>query len=238
MQIVAFGSGSGTNLKAVLREEKKWRNPPFRIAALFSDRECPFLDIGKEEGIPVIHHSFAAFCKRNDCTDSRDPLLRAAYEIEVINLLQEYTIDLILLAGYMRLLFPPLLQKFHDRIINVHPADLTVQNPSGKRRYTGANSVYDALEYGELKTRSTVHLVTEEVDGGPILVSGPWVSYTGDYPITQQQADEHQEKQKRLSDWPAVTGAIELISQRRLSITEEGCLYLDGNPMPPEGVVM
>lgn len=240
MNIVAFGSGSGTNLEAVLRDQKKWRDPPFRVAALFSDRSCRFLEIGKELGIPTIHHSFTSFFSRYGCTNMRDPELRGAYEEEAIELLDalDFPVDLILLAGYMRLLYPPLLHRYSERIINVHPADLTAIDAEGKRRYTGANAVYDALTSGASQTRSTVHLVTDEVDGGPILISGPWVPYTGVYPVTQEAADAHQDKQKRLSDWPAVTEAIELIGQRRLSITDEGCLFLDGNPMSPAGVVM
>ena len=215
MQVVVFGSGMGTNLEALLAADQH----SFEIKALFTDRLCRIQQIGAFTEYPVIYHSFADFFKRKGIAKYKDVQTRMEYDAENVRLLQAcaeeycFSIDLIFLAGYMRVLYAPLLGAFKDKIINVHPADLTETTPDGKRRYIGENAVYDALRDGKAKTRSSVILVDENIDGGPLLVSGPWVTYEGGCPVTKESAKEHQMKQKRLSDWPASIEAITLISE-------------------------
>jgi folate-dependent phosphoribosylglycinamide formyltransferase PurN len=239
LNVVVFGSGSGTNLQALIRDQKKWKSPPYLLRAAFSDRPCKFQEIATEANITPLQLSFAEFFKEQGCQDHRNEPMRKLFEENVIQMLDQlpYTIDMVILAGYMKLLYEPLLSRFKDKIINVHPADLTALDESGKRRYRGANSVFDALTYGESRTRSTVHLVNERADEGTILVSGPWASYTGGYPVTQESANAHQNIQKKISDWPALIEAVELISQRRLTM-KEGQIYLDDIAMPRGGVIM
>lgn len=239
LSVVVFGSGSGTNLQALIRDQKRWKHPPYIIQAAFSEQPCKFQEIAANAGIKPIYLSITDFFRENGSDNLRDEHLRCKYEEKIIEQLDALPckIDMIVLAGYMRLLFEPLLSRFKDRIINVHPADLTACDPSGKRRFTGSNSVYKALDYGEQRTRSTVHLVNDRADEGTILVSGPWVNYAGAYPVTQESANAHQDRQKKLSDWPALTEAVALISQRRLTM-KDGQIYLDGDPMPRGGVIM
>ena len=109
----------------------------------------------------------------------------------------------------MHLLSPVWLNAYPNKILNIHPADLTT------RKYIGANAVFDALQNGETKTRSTAILINEEVDGGPIIALGPWVLYEEGYPVTKEKAARHQEKQKRLSDWPVTIQALETIGKKR-----------------------
>lgn len=211
MHVVVFGSGSGTTLEALLRAEQDL----FEIKALFTDRLCRFQEIGASNDIPVIYHSFSQFFKKQGVTDPQDLTTRIHYDAENVRLIlnQVERVDLILLAGYMRLVYPPLLQHFKNKIINVHPADLTQLTADGKRRYVGANAVYDALCAGENRTRSSIILVDEGVDSGPLLLSGPWVSYDEGYPVTLERARLHQEKQKIHSDWPACIAAVTAIAK-------------------------
>lgn len=240
MNIVVFGSGAGVSLKALIREQKKWKNPLFKIVAVFSEKLCPFLEVAKSAGILTLHLSIADYFKKHQVNDLKDPVVRGQYEEEILRMFdaENLSIDMILLANYTKLLHSPLLTRFKDKIINLHPADLTACDASGIRRYDGANSVYKALCAGETRTRSTVHLLNEDGNGGTILISGPWVPYVGTYPITQEKADCHYEKQKKLSDWPAITEAVELISQGRLSSTTDGSIYLDEERMPKSGVII
>lgn len=240
MNVIVFGSGAGLNLKALIRQQKKWKNPLFKIVAVFSEKQCPFLEVAKSENIPTLHLCIADYFQQHNCSDIKNPELRARYEEEVIKMLDGLgvPIDMVLLANYMRLLHSPLLQYFKNKIINLHPADLSSCTVNGVRRYDGPNSVYKALCAGEPRTRSTVHLLNEDGKSGPILVSGPWVTYQGTYPITQEKADCHYEKQKKLSDWPAVTEAVEFISQGRLSSAPDGSIYLDDELMPKSGVLL
>jgi phosphoribosylglycinamide formyltransferase-1 len=213
MHVVVFGSGSGTNLEALL----KVPNPLFEIKALFSDRKCRFQEIGHSAGIPVIYHPL-------------NGMDRSQYDAENVRLISEQveTVDLILLAGYMRLIYPPMLDHFKDKIINVHPADLTQINSEGKRRYTGANAVYDALCAGETRTRSSVIIVDENVDTGPILVLGPWVTYEESYPVTLERANLHQIKQKAQSDWPACVEAVTAIAEGKIGLDEQRKVFTNG----------
>lgn len=195
-----FGSGAGTTLRAVLAAQKQDPCPPYQVKVLFTDRPCQFQQIAKEENLPLIDHPW------------KPP--REEYDRIGLELLRKYApIDMILLAGYMRLFSPIWLSAFPNRILNIHPADLTALDHNGKRRYVGANAVYDALSQGEKQTRSTAILIDANVDEGPILASGPWVPYEGEYPITQERAKAHQEKQKALSDWPVCIAALKLLAK-------------------------
>ena len=225
MHLVVFGSGSGTNLEALLRVPQT----SFEIKALFTDRSCRFQEIGSSADIPVIYHSMIDFFRKEGISDFQDFSTRKKYDAENVRLILEQvsTVDLILLAGYMRLIYAPLLHHFKDKIINIHPADLTRLNSDGKRRYVGVNAVYDALCAGEKRTRSSVILVDEDVDSGPILVNGPWVNYEEGYPITLERARSHQTKQKLQSDWPACIEAVTAIAEGRIGLDKERNVFLE-----------
>ncbi len=90
---------------------------------------------------------------------------REEWDAEVVKILQEYNVDLVLLVGFMRILSPVFIQSFSGRILNVHPSLLP--------KFAGGMNadVHRAvLEAGETETGSTIHFVTEEVDGGPIFL--------------------------------------------------------------------
>lgn len=248
MQVVVFGSGSGTNLEALLRAQRELRSqsgkPLFEIKALFTDRQCRFHEIAERERLPLIHHSFVTFSKEYGSEDYLNPELRIAYDEKNAELLKacaeenRFSIDLIFLAGYMRLLFPPLLGSFPNKILNVHPADLTLKDELGKRKYVGANAVIDALMNGETKTRSSVILIEEDVNSGPILVSGPWLPYTEGSPVTYKRASQHQDKQKTFSDWRVCIKAVELIAEGRFSISEDRSIHFDNQLLGPGGYTL
>jgi phosphoribosylglycinamide formyltransferase-1 len=247
MNVVVFGSGSGTNLEALLKSQFEssdgfQNNPKFRIAALFSDRLCRFQQIGRSHNLPVIYHSFAKFIKDHKYNSPNDREARIQYDQLNLQMLLEiskknnFTIDLILLAGYMRIVYEPLLSRFKNKIINIHPADLTKVDDQGRRIYVGANAVKDALLAGETKTRSSIIIVDEEIDTGPVLASGSWVPYEEGFPITEEKIQRHQDKQKIHSDWPACITVIELISQGRFALDGLNNVYFDGVLQPKCGL--
>lgn len=228
MHVVVFGSGSGTNLEALLRHQKQNPSSPFTIKALFTDRQCRFQEIGHREELPVIYHSFARFFKNQGSDNTQNPILRHHYDRETAAMLQacayqnQFNIDLIVLAGYMRLLTPAILDLFPNKVINVHPGDLDKIDEHGQRPYVGAEAVYTALQRGEPRTRSSVIVVDNKIDAGPLLVLGPWTEYSEGMPVTKEKAQRHQEKQKALSDWPALVAAVKLIAEGQLGITNQG----------------
>ncbi len=245
MNVAVMGSGSGTILEAVYHEQMLLgAKSPYRICAVFSDRQCRCQELAKQWGIPALHLPLKRFLRDAGFDDIKDPVGRRAYDIEIVRMLMEcgarygFQADVILLAGYMRLVTSDFLRAFPNKVLNVHPADLTTLDATGRRRYVGAHAVYDALTSGESQTRSSVILVDDGIDTGPLLVSGPWVSYEEGEPVDTERAKKHQERQKELSDWPACVAALKLMANGRLGLSRDGKVLLDSVALPKAGVDM
>lgn len=142
-----LASGSGTNLQALLDDEVV--GP--RIALVVSDRPgAGALARASAAGIPAIHVDPAAHGSRE------------AYDEALLEVLRTERIDLVCLAGFMRILSPGIVRAFEGSMLNVHPSLLPA--------FPGANAPRDALAWGAKVTGVTVHLVDEEVDHGPIVL--------------------------------------------------------------------
>jgi len=230
MNLAVFGSGAGTNLEALLQAQ----NSSFQITTIFSDRKCRFLEVGQEQGLSSHHLSFQKFVKEYPGTNQE---AREAYDTAILDLLKDESIDCILLAGYMRLIQKPLLEKFPHRILNVHPADLTIRDATGNRQFIGAHGLELALQAGETTTRSTVILVDPGVDTGSILVLGPSIPFTEGFPLTPEKIEQHQMRQKQESDWPACKEAITMIAEGRVSLDTQNRIYIDSQ-LSPKGYAM
>jgi phosphoribosylglycinamide formyltransferase-1 len=145
MRVGVLASGSGTILRAMLE-----RGLP--IVAVVADRPCGALDIAGEFDIAT------ELVERADYGTTFD---RVAYTHDVVDALTRHDVELVAIAGFGTILSKPFVDAFGGRAVNTHPALL----PSFK----GWHAVRDALEFGVKVTGTTVHLVTEDVDAGPIL---------------------------------------------------------------------
>ncbi|MBI2129042.1 hypothetical protein HYU07_02280 [Candidatus Woesearchaeota archaeon] len=232
---VGFGSGSGTNL----RECAKVIKPKL----IFSDKEDAGL-LALEELADVEKR----FLKKEEGEKSAD------YNYKILTLLKNcekengFTIDLIVLGGYMRLIKEPLLGAFKDKIINVHPADLSILTGDGSkkyRKYIGDDAVYDAINAGEIATKSSVIMVDESEDHGEILAQGSKVDVVNNLKEKfglREYAKMHQDVQKKVSDWPALTNALKMIAEGRIALGTEKThfnewrtVYVDGKATVYEG---
>ncbi len=215
MRVVVLFSG-GASALAYLRENDPNWGRKYEIVGAFTDRpDASGISIAKQAGIPVEVLSFREFLRERGAS-FRDPKARKAYFAEVVKRIQKWTPDVLMLSGFMLIVTEPLLSAYRLRILNVHPADLTITDERGRRKYVGLDVVRKALEAGERFTRSTVHLVTEEVDGGPILtLSDPLEVEPGVSP------EEHQERMKWACDGPAYRQALELLAEGRVGVDEE-----------------
>ncbi len=148
LDVLVLISGSGSNLRA-LAEAAAHEDYPARIVAVGSDTQASGLAHAEEFGIPSFVVDPRAFESRELWADE----LRAQIEA--------WNPDLIVCAGFMRILPAKFVRAFTPRIINLHPALLPL--------YPGAHAVRDALADGATVTGSTVHIVDEGVDTGPIL---------------------------------------------------------------------
>ncbi len=143
-------SGRGSNFVALAESVSAGRIPDAEIAIVVSNREgAPGIDRAKERGIAT------------QVVPSKG-LEREAYDRKVVAVLNEHNVDLICLAGYMRLLSPYFVASFPNRILNIHPSLL----PS----FPGLESQRQALEYGVKFAGCTVHFVDENLDAGPIVL--------------------------------------------------------------------
>ncbi len=150
MKIAVLVSGSGTNLQTLINNLHQDSASSIDIAVVISDRSKVYaLTRAKRAGIPIHIVSAQEYDNRVD------------FDAEISRLLDHYAIDLIVLAGFMKLFQPPFVQKYRNRIINVHPSLLPA--------FPGANAVPDTLAYGVKVTGVTVHFVDEEMDTGPII---------------------------------------------------------------------
>ncbi|ARJ38522.1 phosphoribosylglycinamide formyltransferase [Sporosarcina ureae] len=149
VKIAVFASGSGSNFAALVEACKAGRIPA-EIVLMVTDKPDAFVnERANEQGIPIA------------AIRPRDYETKDAYEQAIRKALHEAQVEWLILAGYMRLIGPVLLEAFPERIINIHPSLL----PS----FPGKDAIGQAVAAGVKVTGVTVHLVDEGMDTGPIL---------------------------------------------------------------------
>jgi phosphoribosylglycinamide formyltransferase-1 len=152
MRVVILGSGRGSNAEAILLAQRRGELGAARVVAIFSDKaDAPILALGARFGVAARFIDPAPFRTK----------LEGAGEARFIEAVAGEEPGLVVLAGFMRVLKPGFLGAFAGRIINLHPSLL----PS----FPGLDAIGQALRRGVKITGCTVHGVTAEVDGGPIL---------------------------------------------------------------------
>ena len=138
MRIGVMCSGNGTNFENIVRT---CRDDEV-VLMVHNKRECGAKKRAIKLGIPHVH-------------------IKSADENEIIKLFQAWRVDLIVLAGWMRIVSPKLIDAFPNKIINIHPSLLP--------KHKGLNAVQQALDAGDVVSGCTVHYVTEELDSGKII---------------------------------------------------------------------
>jgi len=147
--IAVFASGNGTNFQNLV-DADKGNLLNGRIKLLISDKAEAYVNTrAKSEQIPNFIFDPKKYSNKNE------------YEQILVDILQEYKIDLIVLAGYMRIVGETLISNFPNKIINLHPSLLPA--------FKGKNAIEQALDYGVKITGVTVHFVDEGMDTGPII---------------------------------------------------------------------
>ena len=145
VRVGVLASGSGTILAAMLE-----RHLP--VVVVLADRPCGALEIARDAGVEAV------LVERRDFGADFD---RVAYTHDVVDALQAHDVELVAIAGFGTILSKPFVDAYGGHAVNTHPALLPA--------FKGWHAVRDALEAGVKVTGTTVHLVTEDVDAGPIL---------------------------------------------------------------------
>ncbi|MCK4021797.1 phosphoribosylglycinamide formyltransferase [Streptococcus suis] len=141
-RIAVFASGNGSNFQVISEQ--------FEVAFVFSDRRNAYvLERAEKLGVPTFTFELKEFADKQ------------TYEEAIIQLLDQHQIDLVVLAGYMKIVGPTLLAQYEGRIINIHPAYLP--------EFPGAHGIEDAWNTGVAESGVTVHWVDSGIDTGQII---------------------------------------------------------------------
>jgi phosphoribosylglycinamide formyltransferase-1 len=196
VRIGVLASGRGSNLQAII-DACKSGYIPGEVVCVISDKKDAFaLERARREGIPAIFLDPSDYPSRED------------YDKALAQTLKEHNVDLVCLAGFMRILTPPFIEQFRNRIMNIHPA--LIPSFCGKGMY-GLKVHQAVLDFGVKVTGCTVHFVTEEVDLGPIIVQIPVMVREDDTPETLSERVLKREHR-------AYPLAIKLFAEGRLKI--------------------
>ncbi|MFA5259300.1 MAG: formyltransferase family protein [Candidatus Pacearchaeota archaeon] len=244
MRVAGLMSGSGSNLRKIIEHElhlnQEVGHSYFHVAVIFSDNsESNAVKIGNDYDIPVLIRDKKAFYKKRG-KPLKDMQVRAEFDALTVRTLSTYECPVAAYAGYMSIASPILVNTFLG--VNVHPADLSITDESGKRKYIGDHAVLDALVAKEKELRSSTHLITNQVDGGPVLMISAPVNVTHDISAftgintalnsLNQVADLYQNKLKEVGDWVVFPRTLEDIAAGRFSKDSNGNLYYGENPIP------
>src|SRR3954465_9722173 len=197
-------SGRGSNFEALADSVKSGRIPNAEIAIVVSNREgAPGIDKAKERKIPA------------RVIPSKG-LEREAYDRQVVAVLHEHKVDLVCLAGYMRLLSPFFVASFPNRILNIHPSLL----PS----FPGLESQRQALEYGVKFAGCTVHFVDENLDAGPIVLQAA-------VPVRDDDTEETLSEKILRKEHRIYAEAVKIVLDGRFKIEGRRVLQLADQPV-------
>ena len=245
MRVAAFMSGSGTNIIKLIEKEKALKAgeavSPFEVIFIFSDRSdgaCAGEKIAFDNGLPYFSYDTRAFhrlrsLKRTVLTPE-GMAARKKYDRVAMRLADAFEIDAIALGGYMSYITL-------NRCVNVHPADLSIRLPDGRRKYVGDYAVRDAIAAGENTLRASTLWTDEGVDTGPLLMVSDPLSVELPQPLETLRKDnkrflqivkEHQKRLKEVGDWMIFPLTIEMIARGRFGLDEDNRVYVDGKPVP------
>ena len=200
LKMAILVSGGGTNLQALIDAEQKGMFGDGKITAVVSTKAGAYaLERAAKAEIP------GYVLPRKDYDSNR------SMTVAMVNLLKELDVDLIVLAGCMVIFTEELVQAYPNAIMNVHPA--LIPSFCGKGYY-GLRVHEKALEYGVKLSGATVHFVSEECDGGPIIAQEAVPVLPGDTPEILQRRIMEQ------AEWKILPEAVALFCKGRLSVQD------------------
>jgi len=204
--VVVLISGSGSNLQALIDSQAE--DNPARIRAVISNRADAFgLTRAQDADIPTAVLDHKAF-------DGRD-----SFDAALMEVIDEHAPNLVILAGFMRILTPGFVRHYQGRLLNIHPSLLP--------KYKGLDTHRRALEAGDSEHGCSVHFVTEELDGGPVAIQAALAVEPGENigQLTRRvHSAEHQ-------IYPL---AMRWFAEGRLRLAEQGAMLDDVN-LPASG---
>ena len=184
-------SGSGTNLQAIIdRSERGELNA--EVVCVISNKADAFgLERAKKHGIAALHLDHRSYSGRQE------------YDTALADILKSFNVDLVVLAGFMRIVTPVLLNAFPNRVMNIHPALL----PS----FPGLDAQKQTLDYGAKISGCTVHFVDAGTDTGPIILQKA-------VPVLEDDTEKSLSERIHLEEHRLYPAAIKLFAEGRLKV--------------------
>jgi len=179
LRLAVLASGGGSNLQAIIDAAERGEIDARVVLVISNNSKAGALERARRHGIQALHLSVSQFCAQKD------------FDARLLEVLADHRIDLVLLAGYMKLLSPSVVKAYRGRILNIHPALL----PSfGGQGMYGLRVHQAVVESGAKFSGVTVHLVDEQYDHGPIVAQRVVPVLDDDTPQTLAQrvlVEEH-----------------------------------------------
>ena len=198
VRIAVLVSGGGTNLQALIDAQRRGEIPGGEITAVIASKPGVYaLERAKNAGIP------GYVVARSDYASARD------MTVALVEKLKALEIDLVVLAGFMTIITEEMVSAYPNAILNVHPALIPSFCGQG---YYGLHVHEKALEYGVKVSGATVHFVSEECDGGPIVLQKAVYVEEGDTPEILQKRIMEQ------AEWVILPRAVALFCAGKLSV--------------------
>lgn len=210
-RIVVLISGSGTNLQAIIDACKSTDYPGTVVGVVSNKSDAYGLTRAQNADIATIALSHKEF-------ESRE-----GYDQALIAKIDQFHPDVIVLAGFMRILTPEFVQHYQGKLLNIHPSLLP--------KYQGLNTHQRAIDAGDKEHGVSVHFVTEELDGGPVILQAKVPVFDGD--TSDDLAERVHEQEHRI--YPLV---VKWLCQNRLSMNikdKKEYAILDGFTLPTSG---
>lgn len=210
-RIVVLISGSGTNLQAIIDASESTDYPGSVVGVISNKSDAYGLTRAENSNIATIALSHKDF-------DSREN-----YDQALISKIDNFSPDVIVLAGFMRILSPGFVQYYQGKLLNIHPSLLP--------KYQGLNTHQRAIDAGDKEHGVSVHFVTEELDGGPVVLQAKVPVFEGD--TSDDLAARVHEQEHRI--YPLV---VKWLCEKRLSMAIDDKIehaILDGCILPNSG---
>jgi phosphoribosylglycinamide formyltransferase 1 len=171
-----LGSGRGTNCRAILEQIARGAMKADAKVVVADVFDAPILDIAREFGVPNLYLHPGHFRTR----------LEPAVEEQLVSILREAGVEMVALAGFMRVIKKPMLEAFHRKILNIHPSLLP--------KFPGLMAWKQALDAGETRTGCTVHFVDDQIDHGDIIAQREVPILPNDTPETLHERIQVEER--------------------------------------------
>jgi phosphoribosylglycinamide formyltransferase-1 len=205
--IIVLVSGNGSNLQAII-DDISQQKINGKITAVIANKESSYALIrAKDAGIPAIFIDHTSFTSREE------------YDVKMAECINEYSPNLIVLAGFMRILTPVFVEHFRGKILNIHPSLLP--------KYKGLDTHQRAIDAGDKEHGASVHFVTPELDGGPVVLQSKVPVF--DEQDTLELADRVQQQERQM--YPLV---IKWFCEDRLHMIDNNAV-LDDQILAEEG---